>query len=85
MKKTIAILAILVFALQACTTVRFTESGQTIKEQTRAMYVIGLFPINNNNFKSGPSYTTKMDFLDWVIGAVTGGIIQSRSVIPGGM
>ncbi len=82
-KKKIALLLVLAFALQACAVVRFTEDGQEIKEQTRILYVVGgIAPLMNNKVKVGPSYVTKQDALDWLISALTSGIIYSHSVFP---
>ena len=81
MKKTIAILLVLVFALQACAVVQFTTDGQEVKGQQRIFYVVsGLAPISNNKVKAGPAYETKQDFLDLIITGFTGGIIYSHSV-----
>ncbi len=86
MRKTIAVVLILVLVtmLPACMTIKYSESGQAVTSQTRVMFVLGLIPIGNTNFKPGP-HTETMDFLDVLITGITGGILYSRSVIPGGM
>ena len=82
MKKTIAILVVMAFALQACAVVQFTADGQEVKGQQRIMYFLqGIAPIGNNKVKAGPAYETKQDILDILITGFTGGFIYSQSVI----
>jgi hypothetical protein len=82
MKKTIAILMVVAFTFQACYTLKYTDSGQTINEPTRVLYIIGLVPLGTNNFKSGKAYQSQMNVVDWLITAVTFNIVHSRTVTP---
>ena len=78
----LSVVVFLLFSFAGCYTIQYTDSGQEIKESQRVLYVIGLVPLGNNNFKAGKSYKSEMSVVDWLIQAVTFNILHARTVTP---
>ena len=79
-KSLLGLFMIAAVMLTGCHTINYTSSGQTVESKKRVVYFLGLAPLNGNNIQSGPSYTEKFDFVDYLITGVTLGLIQTRSV-----
>ena len=82
MRKVISLLLAVafIFLTSACHTIKYTKDGAEVGDKKKVAYLIGLAPLGNNDFKTGPQYEEKYEFVDYVITLVTLGIISTRTV-----